>query len=180
MQTYSCAVYIQTDAKIYKTSIYPSPPKTHILLSVLNYNHVHFLYKVHYQTLQEDSLLTVNALTYKGGTTHPRFQTQMLPSAILKQQYPENKSRFVCFLEEAPHPIPPSWQLTVPQFAHHWLIKSPFSRLAPNRHVPCLWMLTTPSVSEAFSVDTIVLSTEQRPTVNTNTDFICKTQTTKT
>lgn len=78
-----------------------------------------------------------------------------------------------------PPPDPPSWQLTVLQFAHHWLIKSPFSRPAPNRHIPRLWMLTTTSLSEPFSVDTIALSTEQGSTVNTSADFICKTQTTK-
>lgn len=142
---------------------------------VLNYNRILLLSESHYQILQEQGLLTVHALTHKGDRAHTRISNTNAPEYHVVATV-SWKIRAFCLLPEGSPPPNPSWQLTVLQFAHHWLIKSPFSLPAPNRHIPRQWMLTTTSVSEPFSVDTIALSTKQGSTVNTSANFICKTQ----
>lgn len=168
--------------KVFKMSTRCFPLLWHIMnitKPVLNYNSVLFLSESHYQILQEQGLLTVHALTHKGGPAHTRISNTNAPECHVVATVSWNIRAVLSASWRKPPPAPPSWQLTVLQFAHHWLIKSPFSRPAPNRHIPRLCMLTTTSVSEPFSVDTIALSTKQGSTVNTSADFICKTQTKK-
>ncbi len=164
------------------TRCFPLLWHMNITKPVLNYNHVLFLSESHYQILQEKGLLTVHALTHKGGPAHICISNTNAPECHVVATVSWKIRAVLSASRRKPTPDPgdpPSEQLTMLQFAHHWLIQSPFSRPAPNRHIPRLWMLTTTSASEPFGVDTIALSSEQGSTVNTSADFICKTHTKK-
>lgn len=135
-----------------------------------------------YKVLQERGLITVHALTHKGGPCIPAFQTPNAPKCHVVSTE-SCKSEPLCLL---PGGSPPT-TTTIP------LLTADRSAVCPSlinkisillagtqpAHTRCLWMLTTTSASKPFSMATIALRAEWGSAVSISAHFICKTPTTK-